>query len=103
MPRTRMRTPGSWLRTGFSLATAVVVLGTALAIGAEGLPPAAAKEDSFPPEAVEFFETRVRPVLAESCVKCHGEKKQSSELRLDSRQAVLAGGANGPALVPGQP
>src|SRR4051794_26630744 len=26
----------------------------------------------FPPEAVEFFEARVRPILVERCVKCHG-------------------------------
>jgi methylphosphotriester-DNA--protein-cysteine methyltransferase len=50
----------------------------------------------FPPEAVEFFETRVRPVLAESCLRCHGEKKQSSELRLDwvdSRKVAVALGS----------
>ena len=57
----------------------------------------------FASESVEFFETRVRPILAESCVRCHGAKKQSSELRLDSRSAALAGGASGPAVVPGNP
>jgi hypothetical protein len=68
--------------------------------------PAVAKGETvreFPREAVEFFESRVRPILADSCVRCHGEKKQSSELRLDSREGVLAGGANGPALIPGNP
>jgi cytochrome c553 len=54
-------------------------------------------------EQVRFFETAVRPVLAEHCQKCHGEKKQWGGLRLDSRQALLAGGENGPAIVPGQP
>lgn len=53
------------------------------------------------PDAVEFFESRVRPVLADSCVRCHGPQKQSSGLRLDSREAILAGGENGPAVVPG--
>jgi hypothetical protein len=89
---------------GLLLVTAWLVLGcrSLLALGAEDAakPPAAG---SFSPEAVEFFETRVRPVLAESCVRCHGEKKQSSELRLDSRKAALEGGASGPALVPGNP
>jgi hypothetical protein len=63
--------------------------------------PAAA--EAFPAEALEFFEARVRPILAENCVRCHGAKKQSSELRLDSRPSALGGGANGPALVPGKP
>src|SRR5205823_3785883 len=50
-----------------------------------------------------FFELKVRPVLAGSCVKCHGEKKSSGGLRLDSRDALLSGGDNGPAVVPGDP
>jgi hypothetical protein len=52
---------------------------------------------------VEFFEGRVRPVLAENCFACHGPEKQRSGLRLDSRTALLKGGDNGPAVVPGDP
>ncbi|WP_165227242.1 PSD1 and planctomycete cytochrome C domain-containing protein [Aquisphaera insulae] len=51
----------------------------------------------------DFFETYVRPVLSESCTSCHGPKKQSSGLRLDSREAILKGGDLGPAMVPGKP
>jgi hypothetical protein len=54
-------------------------------------------------DRAEIFETKVRPVLVESCVKCHGAGKQSSGLRLDSREAALEGGLNGPAVVPGEP
>jgi hypothetical protein len=52
---------------------------------------------------VEFFEKRVRPVLVRHCYECHsaGAKKLRGGLRLDSREAMLAGGDNGPALVPG--
>ncbi|HWC89940.1 MAG TPA: DUF1549 domain-containing protein, partial [Pirellulales bacterium] len=50
-----------------------------------------------------FFEKEVRPLLAERCFKCHGEQKQSGDLRLDSRAAILAGGSSGPAIVPGKP
>ncbi len=53
--------------------------------------------------AMDFFETAVRPVLVQSCQKCHGPDKSSSGLRLDSREAILKGGASGPAIVPGQP
>ena len=62
-------------------------------------PPAADR----PADQAEFFETKVRPVLAESCGKCHGATKQASGLRLDSREALLEGGENGPAVVPGDP
>src|SRR4051812_9625695 len=55
------------------------------------------------PQEAEFFETRVRPVLAEHCVACHGPKKQMSGLRLDSREALLEGGDKGTAVRPGDP
>ena len=50
---------------------------------------------------VEFFENRIRPVLAEKCFKCHGPKRQRSDLRVDSLAALLGGGERGPAVVPG--
>ena len=50
----------------------------------------------------DFFETRVRPVLAGSCYDCHTEMR-SGGLRLDSREAMLKGGKSGPAIVPGDP
>jgi hypothetical protein len=53
------------------------------------------------PEAVEHFERHVRPILIEACQKCHGEKKQEGDLRLDSRSAAVKGGSTGPAIVPG--
>ncbi len=49
----------------------------------------------------EFFEKSVRPILANHCFECHGPKKQKAGLRLDSREAMLAGGDTGPAIVPG--
>jgi hypothetical protein len=53
--------------------------------------------------AERFFTSRIRPVFAETCWKCHGEKEPRGGLRLDSRSAALQGGDNGPALVPGEP
>jgi mono/diheme cytochrome c family protein len=53
--------------------------------------------------ALEVFERDVRPVLVESCQKCHGPEKQESDLRVDSRAALLKGGASGAAIVPGKP
>jgi hypothetical protein len=53
--------------------------------------------------ANEFFLKEVKPLLASRCVACHGPDKAEGGLRLDSRQAALAGGDTGPALVPGNP
>ena len=51
----------------------------------------------------EFFEKKVRPLLLAHCTNCHGTEKQKGGLRLDSRTAMLKGGDNGPAVVPGDP
>ncbi len=53
----------------------------------------------------EFFESKVRPVLVQHCYSCHSAqaKKLRGGLRLDSRDAMLSGGDNGPAITPGQP
>ncbi len=41
--------------------------------------------------------------LASHCEKCHGAQKQKGKLRVDSLAALLKGGTNGVALVPGNP
>src|SRR5687767_14768221 len=53
----------------------------------------------------EFFEKKVRPVLIEHCFRCHADAKKAPKggLRLDSRDALLKGGDNGPAIVVGHP
>ena len=48
-----------------------------------------------------FFETKIRPVLASSCIECHGPSKASGGLRLDSRDAFSKGGDSGPPVEPG--
>ncbi len=51
----------------------------------------------------DFFERSIRPVLLERCIECHGSAVQKSGLRLDSREAVIAGGKNGAVVIPGNP
>jgi hypothetical protein len=51
----------------------------------------------------QLFEGQIRPLLLEKCVKCHGDDKSESGLRLDSRAALMQGGDSGPAIVPGDP
>lgn len=63
-------------------------------------PVAAAAQDPLAAKA-EFFEAKIRPLLVQRCVKCHGSEKVSGELRIDSRQAILQGGDRGPAMIPG--
>ena len=55
------------------------------------------------PEALRFFETKVRPLLAENCYSCHGPDKAKGDLRLNDLSHVLKGGQSGPALVVGKP
>src|SRR5947209_18864724 len=67
------------------------------------LPAATPAAEPAAPQALEFFEKRVRPVLVEHCQGCHGPDKHKGGLRLDSKAAFLKGGAGGPVVVPGQP
>ncbi len=54
------------------------------------------------PEQTEFFESRIRPVLAQECYECHSEAgKRKGGLLLDSRPGWQEGGDTGPAIVPG--
>ncbi|MBY0514163.1 MAG: DUF1549 domain-containing protein, partial [Gemmataceae bacterium] len=62
----------------------------------------AAGAPAAPPDDAAF-EKAVRPLLVEKCVACHGPEKQKGGLRVDSRVALLKGGDNGPAVVPGKP
>lgn len=52
---------------------------------------------------VELYEKKVRPALVEHCVKCHGPEKQEGGLQVDSVAAMLRGGDQGPAVMPGDP
>jgi hypothetical protein len=70
-----------------------------------GLPMSVSAQPTAPEKAklLEFFETKVRPVLAEHCYACHGGKKQQGGVRLDSRAAAVKTGDDGAAVVPGHP
>jgi hypothetical protein len=54
-------------------------------------------------EPMAEFEKKVRPLLVEHCVGCHGPEKQKGGLRLDHAAGWKQGGDSGPALVPGDP
>lgn len=55
------------------------------------------------PADADFFETRIRPLLAEHCYACHSAdaKKLKGKLLLDTLEGMRQGGQTGPAVVPG--
>jgi len=57
------------------------------------------------PAQADFFESKIRPILANDCFKCHSQRapKVKGGLSLDTRDGWLKGGATGPAIVPGDP
>ncbi|WZO96516.1 DUF1553 domain-containing protein [Isosphaeraceae bacterium EP7] len=89
-----MRTPRDWVRPVAAWCVSSALLGGGSIVLAD--------ESSASPEAISSFEKNVRPILIEHCQACHGPKKDRGGLRVDSREALLKGGDNGPAIVPGQ-
>ncbi|MEM8666414.1 MAG: DUF1553 domain-containing protein [Planctomycetota bacterium] len=55
------------------------------------------------PDSVEFFESRIRPVLIEHCYECHSADSgdPGGSLRLDTPVGMTTGGDSGPAIEPG--
>lgn len=72
-------------------------LGLLLAAGL-GASVALAEEPKWTPEQLQFFESKVRPVLVESCQKCHGGEKVEAGVAVNSRKAFVEGGDVGPLV-----
>lgn len=77
-----------------------IAVGWCLALSAVGAGP---EPRAASPRDTEFFERRIRPILVENCVSCHGPEKQKSGLRLDSRPGMLKGSESGPVVTLGDP
>lgn len=56
-------------------------------------------------EATDFFERKIRPVLAQHCYECHAGDSELIQggLRLDDPTSMAQGGDSGPAVMPGDP
>ncbi len=83
-----------------------LVLAGILACRVVAQEPAAPPRETPPGRAGStFFESQVRPILAEHCYRCHGPDSGAgkAELRVDSLESLLRGGVSGPAIVRGEP
>src|SRR3954453_17973289 len=69
----------------------------AFVVAVAGIPVAAQTVNAGTPE---FFENRIRPILANNCFGCH-TNSQLGNLRLDTLEAAKKGGKRGSAVVPG--
>ena len=93
MRRIHLSLPARWI----FLVGVAFLLSSVSAIAADAPEPT--------PDQLDFFESKIRPVLSRHCYECHGaeSKKAKGGLRLDTRDGLLKGGDSGPAIVPGKP
>jgi hypothetical protein len=77
-------------------ATPALLLATAAAVYGAATP-------AISPEQRDFFENKIRPIFANSCMECHSEEKGKTKgsFNMDSRESTLKGGDTGPSLKPG--
>ena len=74
------------LKTPLLLLTVMLCLSTPVFIRAD-------EPLEFSTQQIEFFENKIRPLIITHCIECHGADVQESELRLDSRAAILQSAA----------
>ena len=86
--------------SSYGLRLLVALLLVLLSVSRASADPASSADD----KRAEFFERKIRPLLASNCYNCHSANTNSQGgLRLDDRNGMISGGNRGPALVPGQP
>src|SRR6266567_162040 len=85
------------LLLAFGTACAVVA-GIAIDSGSNVM----ASDSAAPPGTPEFYSKRVKDILQNNCLDCHGEKAKGG-LRLDSYSGIRLGGDDGAVIVPGDP
>ena len=58
--------------------------------------------DAAADEPVDYA-ADIKPIFQSRCFACHGALKQEGNLRLDTGEAIRAGGDSGPAVLPAKP
>jgi mono/diheme cytochrome c family protein len=77
----------------------LALLWAAAIHGADSQP---ATSPAAPDLGLSLFTDHVRPILEAHCVECHGGKSTKNGLNLTTREGLLRGGDDGPAIVTGQ-
>ena len=78
------------IRPAKTISTTLLLTACALGFSAD--------EVTFSPTDVLFYEQRVKPILDENCLKCHGGEKTKADFRITSRGAIVRGGETGSAI-----
>src|SRR4029079_8861839 len=87
--------PAVWLSLIAALALATTArTARAQAAASAQLPAAAGRPISF--------DTDIKPILQVSCVRCHGRGRSRGGFSIETRELLLKGGDDGPAVVPGK-
>ena len=76
---------------------------TLLAIAVSGGRATVRAADTPDPVKLQYYKTSVQPVLQANCYRCHSGMNRRGGLQMDTRQALLHGGHDGPAIVAGRP
>src|SRR5580658_9966216 len=67
------------------------------------VPAATGQTTAIAPADVQFFESKIRPVLFDKCFSCHGDKLQRGGVRLDSRAEMVKDASALKIIAPGDP
>ena|SRR5579875_208429 len=76
-------------------ASAGIVLYTRSISAVQGSPDAAGTP--------QFYTEHVQPIFQANCYRCHAGLNHRGGLQLNSREALMHGGKDGPVIVPGHP
>lgn len=92
------------MRASFRMVGFVVCLGILFPWCQQTIAQEASPSKSPTPEQTQFFQLKVKPILDQHCLRCHGSQPNpKGGLRLTSRAAVVHGGESGPAVSFEQP
>ena len=93
---TKLMKTNTWIKLTFTLAVPLGLAWTAYAEDATPgtMPPASAKSGVT-------YATDIKPILDNSCVKCHSGDKPKGHLKLDSLEGALKGGKDGKVITAG--
>ena len=98
---------GARSRAGFTLLQSMLILTVLVCGMADAQPKIKPSPPKITPrsteprpskEGIDFFEKKIRPLLADNCYNCHSANTNSKGgLRVDDRNGLLQGGGRGPA------